>query len=1177
MVTMVSCIRRFGLRVWKMFERIVRDRRLVLTVIPLAAVLLIFANSLTLNSPFVGLFALMVYLGMNGDVLGRVFFSEEKPFFRIVFGLFVFLVVLALAGILAVFVLQSELWYMLGMVLATSFSSILSLFFVRYERVEVKENWRKKLSFDVSYVFWGIYFVLLLWGLYLLFSVRSGWVRGPIWNVIPPAFLRVYFVATAFLVWLLLVPGKIRTKLFATIIHSIFSLLFIVIVSYPGIIFYDPWYDLGRARTILTVVQLVWQTASQGSISVFWASPATLTLVRLLNMFLRGVTEHVLIATFAGALSVDMYWTYVFLVPVLWGIFVPVTSYRIAEMVGLTRRSSILVAFLSIPNLYFLAWGKLTEANSLGVLFFFLFLYLLLLSFSTRKTKRIYFLIMVMLVAIGVTHFVPALVSLSLLVLAFGFKGNRRFKIKYPRTSYALLAISFLVSLFIVPSLVILRGILLPMLGTSAFSLSKLLETSPWALIFGIPEDLPVLNAVLYEIYPVLGLIGLVYVLKSKKRFNRTFCKFLFLAFMALLAEHRILKYAVVGGLFSADRLRVFIDMLALPFAALVVASAIFFIVGTVATSKGSLVLSRKKFLGGTLICVSLSAWVVASTYETYDYYTKGLLPTALEVEVVKYIDEHTSSQYVVLAPQATTVISWGFLGIPNPEKWYFTVGRGGPVEPSAREMFEYMEMGGADIGYFIAPSFRLGVDFDRIVSQASRVFGLYKEFRDDSGNELYVFYYKIPPLPTGSDVAAFYWETPAAYYVQNDLLRVMINQETGTLDIVDFWGDLYESVNFNATFVDGNPVGTLTSIEYFNYTNSRWIEWTRETELVPSERFQFRLHFENSSLIGAVESGSPSVKLQWEVGQESTWSLRIGDFRRLYIPGLVGGQDSYDVNSRNYGFLYTQSRTDNIVLQPLLNQSLGSSSLTYDEIVKYCNFTREQGHFRYDLYLENTANRSQWAYVEVWLPDEVYAGAFPPLRHSIDNGKTWINTIYNVETGGSQAIRTLGGDDVNWVFTKPKTLSETPVKWWSFEEADGGSPSLPDYYTYSGGAQNRMFFGFYLPEKDKILVRLGCSAWYIQPLEMSYVFRDSDDIDYGLRNMNRSLVTFYNYGGSEYVGGLEATEKPSSLIVVENEYGEMTSLLITLPPDAQLSLFGRKEVETTTDLDRDGIPDAIE
>lgn len=1161
-----------------MFERAVQHRRFVFAAMPFVAILLIFVNLYTLKSPFVGFFALMVYLIVNGEVLGRVFFGEERPFLRFVFGLFVFIILLALAGILAVFVLQIELWYLLGMVFAAAFCSILSLFLVKFKVSELKESWVKKLSFDVSYVVCGVYFVLLVACFYLLFSVRSGWVQGPIWNVIPPVFLRAYFAATAILAWFLLLPGKIKAKMLVIIIHSVFSLSFIIIVSYPGIIFYDPWYDLGRARTVLTVVRLVQQTASQGSLSLFWVSPGALTLVRLLNMFLRGVTGHVLIATFAGALSIDMHWTYVFLVPILWGFFVPITLYRIAEMIGMTKRTSILAAFLTIPNLYFLAWGKLTEANSLGVLFFFLFLYLILLSFSVRKTKRVYLLVLIVFVALGATHFVPALVSLSLLMLFLGFKANNRFKTKHPKVSHILLVLSFLLALLVMPSLVILRGVVLPMLGASAFSASEFFGTSVWTLVFGISEDLPVLNAVLYEVFPLLGLIGSVYALRSKERLNRTLCMFLFFAFSVLLVEHRILKYAVVGGLFSPERLRVFIDMLAFPFAALVVMSAIRFLIGTVTASKRSLVLHWRAALAGILICISLSAWFVGAVYETYEFYTKGLLPTALEVEAVKYIDEHTNSRYIVLAPQPTTVISWGVIGIPNAEKWYFSTGKGiTPVEPSASEMFTYMQMGEAEIGYFIASSFRSGADFDQIVSQAFRVFGLFKEFSDENGNELYVFHWKIPPLPNVPDVVAFYWDTPPAYYVQNDLVRIMINRETGALDVADFWGDIYESVEFSRTMVDGNSVGNLTLIEYFDYTNDEWVEWDSQAEFAPSERFQFRLHFESSSLVGVVERGNHSVKLWWEGGRTSTWSLRTGNFNRLYIPGLVGGQNSYDVNSRNYGFLYTQNRTDNVVLQPYLMPNISRSSLTYDEIAKYCNFTRTQGHLWYDLYVQNTADINQWAYVEVWLPDKIYTGSFPPLHHSIDGGQNWVNTIYNVEIGGSQAIQTLGGVNVNWVFTKPKTLSETPIEWWSFEKADGASPILPDSYTDSGGAQNRIIFGFYLPAKDKIAIRLGCAVWFITSLEMGYAFTDSDDINYGLLNMNRDLVMFYNIGDSQFVGGLEATQKPSSLVVVEDETGKMKSILITLPPNTQLSLLGRREVDTIADLNADGIPDSIE
>lgn len=971
--------------------------------------------------------------------------------------------------------------------------------------------------------------------------------------------MRVYFAATAVLVWLLLLPGKIKAKLLLIVVHSIFSLLFIVIVSYPGIIFYDPWYDFGRSRAILTIF---YGTASQ-SFSI-----------RALNTFLRGLTEHVLIASFANALCIDIYWIYVLFMPILWGFFAPLTIYRITEMIGGDKRTSLFAAVLSLASLYFLAWGKLTEASSLSILFFFLLVYLLLRFLSSGGIKA-FLPIIVVFLATAATHFVAFITGGPVIVLALALKTYKTVRLKSSTVGYLLLSLSFVVCVFVAPSAVILRGILLPMLGTSAFSVEKLLNTGVWTLVFGFSEEYPVQDAMLYNILSLLGVIGLVYALQRKEKYDKTLCLFLLLVFGFTLIDFRILEYTVVGGIFGAGRLKVFTDIVALPFVALVVVSTATSLFS--GASKRRLISKPRDVLVVALICLSLSAWATSAIHETYEVYTKGLLPTSLEVEAIKYVDGHTNGGYVVLAPHSVAVMSWGYLGIPNLEKKYVSLGKVGfPADPSTSVMYESMKSTGADVGYFMASSFRTS-NFDKIVAEASKIFGLFKLFSDENGEKIYVFYYEIPPLSTGWNVMAFYWDTPPAYYIQNNLVRVMVNPASKTLDVVDFWGDLYEGIIFSRTLVNGNPLGNLSSIEYFDYTNNMWLQWNPQTLIPDAEQFQFKLRFESDSLVGVVERGNPSVRLWWESGQSSTWSFETGAFTRMYIPGLVEGEDSYDVISREYGFLYTQSLTDDVVLQPAYKPDITNTFLTYNEILTYCGFNRTQASFWYDMYVENTMDMDQWAYVEIWLPDKVYTGSFPPLRYSIDGGETWINPLYNPETKSSQAIRTRGGVDVSWIFTVPKSAGEMPRKWWSFEKAAGGSPVFPNNYKDSGGGQNRMIYGFYLPAGDKILVRLGCAVWYISSLQLSYVFRDSDDIYYGLKNMEKGLIKFYNQGASEYVGGLSSSKRPTTLTITQDETYKMNSMLIGFPAGATLSLLSAKGLDTTVDANGNGIPDVIE
>ena len=1144
-------------------ERIIEREKLLFLILSFVPVLVIFLNSNTLKSSLVGIPAFLIYLLTNGEIVGRAFFEEEKPFFRLASGLLTFIVLVALTGILSVLIFQIEEWYLLGMIFAAIASSVLNQVLVKYDRPErkspkVKRSFLKRLYPEGIYILYIVSFALCF---FLLLNERSGWVdaRPSIWAVIPPAFLSLYLVSTVILMVIVFLPGKTASKLLLIVLHSTFSLLFVPIMVFPGLISKESWYDFGRSKVLLDFVASRIATWSLG----------LLEFVRAMNSLLKGLSTQVLIATFAGALNVDAYWSDVLLVPVLWGVFIPLTSYKLTEMIGGGTRASMFAALLTIANFHFLAWGKLTMSDSVGFIFFVLFIYLLFQYLSSSKT-RILIPIFMTLVVVTATHFLPTVMSIALLVLTFALKKHGHFQFKRLSPASFFLLLSFVFSVFLLPMSVILRGIVLPMLGESAFSIEKLLKFSIWAIVFGVTDETPVRQALSNEIiFPVLGLIGSIYVLRKKDKFNKTLCLLLFLAFGLSIIDHRILSTLIVGGLFGAGRLNFFRDVAALPFVAVVIESVAKSLSGTAVKVRSFF--QWKKIAAGALLCISLSSWVTLMVYDNYAYYASGFMGTSFEVDAIKFIDENTDSRYVVFAPMRTTLIARGFLGYPfPPEKQYVDATK----VPSVAEMYGQMEGVDADIGYFLVPSFAFA-NFDEMIDTASRIFGLFQVLPNDIG-EIYIFNYKIPPLPKSPDVMAFYWSTPPTYYVQTDLMRVIINPATKSLAVQDFWGDLYESIELNEATVGGNSLGNLTSVEYLNVTENEWLEWTAQVRIAASGKFQFKLCFENESLVGLVEREKQYVQLEWESGQTSTLNLQVGDLKRLYIPGLIGGPDSYDVNSRKYGFLYTTSLSKDVVLYPAYGSDINGSSLTYGQIVRYCGFNSSEGYMWYDLYVHNTADMGQWSYIEVYLPDHVYLGTYPPLYFSVDDGKTWSNALYNVETQSRMPITTIGGTEVNWIFTVAKSGRETPSEWRSYMWAHGGSPMLPGTFTDSGGAQNRIIFGFYLPAKDKALVRVGASIYYFRPLKVSYVFRDSDNPSYGLRNMEEGLIKYYNLGPSEYVGGLMFTGNTTSLVITQDEAGNVKSILIKLLSKTTFSLLAAKGVDTEVDENDDGIPDLI-
>jgi hypothetical protein len=1151
-------------------QRMLQKELVLSLVASLVCVSIIFANSNTLNLFLVGFVGLFVYLFVNGRILGKAFFGDERRFVRFGFGLFLFIALMAFTGILALFIFRIEIWNLLGMLFAAVATFLLSVFFGNSESQNEPDEDRKFFS-NSRYIIpiYGLYISFFLFSLYILSDVRSGWIEGPIWNAIPSIFLQTYFIATAFLAGMVILPGRISVKLVFIILHSVFSLSILLLVLYPGIVWYDPWYEMAQARVVLLETVNLFERASLG-VPFF---------IRSLNSHLRGLGDHVLLVTFTEALRIDMYWIFVFLLPLMWGFFVPLTSYKMTRMLGGSKEISVFAAFLTISNLSFLAWGKLSAGGSLGILFFFLLVYLLMRFLLLHENRAFLLAILVLATSVS-THVLPGVLSVSVMFLALAVKVYERIRPKFPRVAGLGLFTSFILATFLLPFMVIIRGVLIPALGTPAWSVKNLLSTSVWEFVFGVSEESPIYDGVLYNVFWVLSLVGIVHVMKRKERFNSTLSFFMLLAFGVAFIDFRILNYAISNNIFGPGRVSVFIDVLGLPFAAIVIYNAANSLLGTASRVRSSL--RWKNVLVGMLVCVGLSAWVLGAVYETYEYYTSGLLPTSLEVEALKYIDQHADRKYIVLAPNRMVVIGLGFFGLPNPEKTFLSLGKAGvPFDPSLSFMFESMRTAGVDVGYYVATS-TYAHELDRTVAEASEVFRLLKVFNDDNG-VIYVFDYKIPPVPSvdASDVMAFYWDTPSSYILQNNLMRITINANTSTLAVMNFWGDIYESIELGKTLVGGYPVGNLTSIEYFNSTNGEWVKWDPSKELLPAVQFQFRLNFENDTLAGIFRGREPLVDLRWESGRESTLSLQVGDFTRLYIPGLVEGQDSHDILSQEYSFFYTRSLTNGVVLQPLFERDTSYSTLTYSQILGLCNFTRTPAKTWYELYVNNTFDVEQWAYVEVWLPDEVHPGS-PPLWYSIDEGKTWVFPRYDPETLESKPIRTVGGLDVNWIYTIPRYVNypenEKPTKFWAYPYKDsvrGGE--LPESYTDSGGAQNRILFGFDMPPGEKILVRLGISTWYVDPLMVTYVFRDSEDVGYGLRNMEDSLIEFYNWGFSESVGGLAFAQLPTSLAVTQDETGNIDSILITIPANTGMSLLAEKEINTTIDEDGNGVPDLIE
>jgi len=82
----------------KLEEIIARDDRGVFTILAIVSTIGMLINSITFLSPIVGAVLTTIYFLVNSILLGNVFFKEENTNFRILFGLLVLLMIIALEG-----------------------------------------------------------------------------------------------------------------------------------------------------------------------------------------------------------------------------------------------------------------------------------------------------------------------------------------------------------------------------------------------------------------------------------------------------------------------------------------------------------------------------------------------------------------------------------------------------------------------------------------------------------------------------------------------------------------------------------------------------------------------------------------------------------------------------------------------------------------------------------------------------------------------------------------------------------------------------------------------------------------------------------------------------------------------------------------------------------------------
>ncbi len=488
-----------------------------------------------------------------------------------------------------------------------------------------------------------------------------------------------------------------------------------------------------------------------------------------------GINFQAALSTiFARMLSIDIFSVHLFLVPVLWGVFIPIASFLTTKTLGGDAKTSVLASLLVSAFPYTTYFGAISVPNSIGFIFFFFSLYFMLKYLASQHSKIAYWMITFSIFSF-LTHYLTGVMSFSLALLTAAFKTYES-----ERESPSLSArVSLLVSFLFCMSLLPLSFIYLRLFGTTAnpvFTLDKLYEL-PLEEIVGLlflgelTYGFDLQAIFLIVIGPALGLLWMIYLLQKIRRNPtakfRTQISFLFLAFILVLIDYRVLKLFMKGLPLNAERLWVLRDFLAAPCVALAIctaASALKTFLKAPSFASPSITKSKKLssinishaatllLTLNILIPLVLGGWITVSLTTAYPQ-VAPLQTTSYELEATRYIEENTMEKYVVIGDLWTTFAGGMIVGTRNPDAFYFgehdprgyTLFARMSREPSPEVMMVAMNQTGADstVAYFIVTEPRLGTEeFNNVVSrtQQEEQLTLVRTFGE---GKLYVFRYR--------------------------------------------------------------------------------------------------------------------------------------------------------------------------------------------------------------------------------------------------------------------------------------------------------------------------------------------------------------------------------------------------------------------------------------------------
>ncbi|UCG44707.1 MAG: hypothetical protein JSV58_04695 [Candidatus Bathyarchaeota archaeon] len=573
----------------------------------------------------------------------------------------------------------------------------------------------------------------------LLLSARSGEVYT-VWHCMHPLFIPLYFVSTLLLLTVIFWSDNVEQRLLFVMIHSVLSHSFFIIMFPAG--------DLGGQQLVLGRTRLTFDNVIMDG----WPPwPVTNIFERIYHAF-RGLNfQTAYSVTFARLFGVDVFWTHLSLIPVLWGIFVPLAAFMTAKALGTNERIAVLAGFLVSLFPSTISWGTYSVPNSLGFIFFACAVPLFL-KYLTSNDKKTLALMLVFSFISFMGHALTGITSASLVLLVWAIKKYEIEKHKGLRTARIFLFVTFIFSTCLMPFALVYLKFFYPI--NTNFSLTKIFELSAsefvLLLVFGQTIEFELTTALLYVAAPLAGLLSMVYILYSvskrwSKRTYRVGVIFLFLGILMFLVQHRILNLFMSNIPFPGGRLWMFRDFMAVPLVAIFVHATIGFLHRKSSASLQQLksflktlstpidVRRLKTFSSAAILLILylaafllIAGWITASVYRAYPHFGP-LQTTSYELRAALHIDQ-TEERYIVVCDQWFIYAAEMMVGVNNPDAYYFTASDPEGVslflkmrrDPTPETLVTAMQKTNASVAYFVIEERRIGESqYELIKSQA--------------------------------------------------------------------------------------------------------------------------------------------------------------------------------------------------------------------------------------------------------------------------------------------------------------------------------------------------------------------------------------------------------------------------------------------------------------------------